>query len=115
SYYSLLFFPSRRRHTRFSRDWSSDVCSSDLAPSPPGAASASAAPKYGAAAGPNPSTTTPPPTAPSAIAPWNTPASSDEAASRACGADGANAATVRRTDRIAALPAAELPTTPATP
>src|SRR5690606_39759045 len=24
-------FPSRRRHTRFSRDWSSDVCSSDLA------------------------------------------------------------------------------------
>src|SRR5690606_40268576 len=24
------FFLSRRRHTRFSRDWSSDVCSSDL-------------------------------------------------------------------------------------
>src|SRR5690606_40640566 len=24
------FFSSRRRHTRFSRDWSSDVCSSDL-------------------------------------------------------------------------------------
>src|SRR5690606_39338599 len=24
------FFPSTRRHTRFSRDWSSDVCSSDL-------------------------------------------------------------------------------------
>src|SRR5690606_40371358 len=24
-------FSSRRRHTRFSRDWSSDVCSSDLA------------------------------------------------------------------------------------
>src|SRR5690606_40071810 len=23
---------SRRRHTRFSRDWSSDVCSSDLSP-----------------------------------------------------------------------------------
>src|SRR5690606_41182483 len=23
---------SRRRHTRFSRDWSSDVCSSDLVP-----------------------------------------------------------------------------------
>src|SRR5690606_40803628 len=23
---------SRRRHTRFSRDWSSDVCSSDLLP-----------------------------------------------------------------------------------
>src|SRR5690606_40489080 len=27
----LFFFSSRRRHTRFSRDWSSDVCSSDLA------------------------------------------------------------------------------------
>src|SRR5690606_41008236 len=41
SFYSMLlcsvvflfiffFFSSRRRHTRFSRDWSSDVCSSDL-------------------------------------------------------------------------------------
>src|SRR5690606_40768401 len=28
----LFFFSSRRRHTRFSRDWSSDVCSSDLTP-----------------------------------------------------------------------------------
>src|SRR5690606_39923947 len=26
------FFSSRRLHTRFSRDWSSDVCSSDLTP-----------------------------------------------------------------------------------
>src|SRR5690606_41193266 len=25
-----FFLSSRRRHTRFSRDWSSDVCSSDL-------------------------------------------------------------------------------------
>src|SRR5690606_41073512 len=25
-----FFFSRRRRHTRFSRDWSSDVCSSDL-------------------------------------------------------------------------------------
>src|SRR5260370_5153138 len=25
-----FFFPSRRRHTRFKCDWSSDVCSSDL-------------------------------------------------------------------------------------
>src|SRR5690606_35276375 len=25
-----FLFSSRRRHTRFSRDWSSDVCSSDL-------------------------------------------------------------------------------------
>src|SRR5256884_943604 len=33
----LFFFSSRRRHTRCSRDWSSDVCSSDLgfAPLPP--------------------------------------------------------------------------------
>src|SRR5690606_39516769 len=29
SFFSL-FFSSRRRHTSFSRDWSSDVCSSDL-------------------------------------------------------------------------------------
>src|SRR5690606_41546920 len=27
-------FSSRRRHTRFSRDWSSDVCSSDLRQAP---------------------------------------------------------------------------------
>src|SRR5690606_39536976 len=27
-----FFFSRRRRHTRFSRDWSSDVCSSDLWP-----------------------------------------------------------------------------------
>src|SRR5690606_40526927 len=26
----MFFFSSRRRHTSFSRDWSSDVCSSDL-------------------------------------------------------------------------------------
>src|SRR5207253_7617153 len=26
------FFSSRRRHTRWPRDWSSDVCSSDLIP-----------------------------------------------------------------------------------
>src|SRR5205809_4241663 len=28
----FFFFSSRRRHTRCSRDWSSDVCSSDLRP-----------------------------------------------------------------------------------
>src|SRR2546422_3765390 len=28
--YFFFFFSSRRRHTRCSRDWSSDVCSSDL-------------------------------------------------------------------------------------
>src|SRR5256886_5611627 len=29
-YVSFFFFSSRRRHTRFDCDWSSDVCSSDL-------------------------------------------------------------------------------------
>src|SRR2546430_5712153 len=28
--YDCFFFSSRRRHTRFDCDWSSDVCSSDL-------------------------------------------------------------------------------------
>src|SRR5690606_17406315 len=35
----LFFFSSRRRHTRFSRDWSSDVCSSDLSPCRPSSGS----------------------------------------------------------------------------
>src|SRR5207245_6920027 len=30
----VFFFSSRRRHTRCYRDWSSDVCSSDLLPRP---------------------------------------------------------------------------------
>src|SRR5437762_4523973 len=29
---ALFFFSSRRRHTRYIGDWSSDVCSSDLCP-----------------------------------------------------------------------------------
>src|SRR3712207_8274614 len=29
-YFVFFFFSSRRRHTRYWRDWSSDVCSSDL-------------------------------------------------------------------------------------
>src|SRR5207253_5570665 len=29
-----FFFSSRRRHTRWPRDWSSDVCSSDLSGNP---------------------------------------------------------------------------------
>src|SRR5437870_13760009 len=28
--FGVFFFSSRRRHTRWPRDWSSDVCSSDL-------------------------------------------------------------------------------------
>src|SRR2546430_5152102 len=39
-----FFFSSRRRHTRFDCDWSSDVCSSDLAApaEPPGGPAVSA-------------------------------------------------------------------------
>src|SRR5947209_8808204 len=29
-FFVIFFFSSRRRHTRYWRDWSSDVCSSDL-------------------------------------------------------------------------------------
>src|SRR6266511_1440409 len=32
--FTVFFFSSIRRHTRFSRDWSSDVCSSDLFAAP---------------------------------------------------------------------------------
>src|SRR3712207_7410849 len=32
----FFFFSSRRRHTRYWRDWSSDVCSSDLDTIDPG-------------------------------------------------------------------------------
>src|SRR5215471_2721272 len=31
-HFFFFFFSSRRRHTRSLRDWSSDVCSSDLCP-----------------------------------------------------------------------------------
>src|SRR5947209_11817612 len=31
---AIVFFSSRRRHTRYWRDWSSDVCSSDLGGTP---------------------------------------------------------------------------------
>src|SRR5204862_3247622 len=34
-YIYFFFFSSRRRHTRSLRDWSSDVCSSDLDPPNP--------------------------------------------------------------------------------
>src|SRR5207245_11324012 len=56
--FSCFFFSSRRRHTRCYRDWSSDVCSSDLgtclwvlaglpAQSPPRPTSPSAVPSEG--------------------------------------------------------------------
>src|SRR3712207_5968633 len=38
----VFFFSSRRRHTRYWRDWSSDVCSSDLVNAVQGAAHAGA-------------------------------------------------------------------------
>src|SRR3712207_3682631 len=44
-----FFFSSRRRHTRYWRDWSSDVCSSDLARAGPAAPSAEAAAPAGKA------------------------------------------------------------------
>src|SRR3712207_7972212 len=50
----FFFFSSRRRHTRYWRDWSSDVCSSDLAslsPSPGSATAPSADEGAGSAAG----------------------------------------------------------------
>src|SRR5690625_7592262 len=34
SKFVIFFFSSRRRHTRWPRDWSSDVCSSDLITAP---------------------------------------------------------------------------------
>src|SRR5260370_26043473 len=37
-----FFFSSRRRHTRFKCDWSSDVCSSDLQPGGPARSSRAA-------------------------------------------------------------------------
>src|SRR3712207_7336017 len=36
STWCMFFFSSRRRHTRYWRDWSSDVCSSDLVDVPGG-------------------------------------------------------------------------------
>src|SRR5690606_39963157 len=59
----FFFFSSRRRHTRFSRDWSSDVCSSDLPTArqtvPPDGAGADAAP-HAAEAAAAPAPTGPP-------------------------------------------------------
>src|SRR3712207_9403052 len=45
----FFFFSSRRRHTRYWRDWSSDVCSSDLRIRPRGGCSCRSLlrPEYG--------------------------------------------------------------------
>src|SRR5690348_2620334 len=42
--FNIFFFSSRRRHTRWTGDWSSDVCSSDLPPPSEFAAQANAQP-----------------------------------------------------------------------
>src|SRR2546430_13409182 len=42
----VFFFSSRRRHTRFDCDWSSDVCSSDLSGASPTSHGASAAQSF---------------------------------------------------------------------
>src|SRR6266536_6068412 len=47
---SFFFFSSRRRHTRSTRDWSSDVCSSDLVEAV-GGLSSSASKREGARGG----------------------------------------------------------------
>src|SRR6266498_455254 len=47
----LFFFSSRRRHTRCGRDWSSDVCSSDLRERRPGAGLVQAGQARGARGG----------------------------------------------------------------
>src|SRR6266481_10181377 len=44
----LFFFSSRRRHTRWNCDWSSDVCSSDLGGGPIGLEMAQAHARLGA-------------------------------------------------------------------
>src|SRR5256885_11146153 len=43
----MLFFSSRRRHTRLQGDWSSDVCSSDLNPLASNAGKAHNTPPHG--------------------------------------------------------------------
>src|SRR5699024_11896915 len=50
---SIFFFSSRRRHTRSKRDWSSDVCSSDLGAASIAIATHSSRP-YGPASRPSP-------------------------------------------------------------
>src|SRR6266496_3151466 len=46
----IFFFSSRRRHTRSLRDWSSDVCSSDLRAGPGRPGSGGSGPAPGTAA-----------------------------------------------------------------
>src|SRR5690348_17407174 len=49
-FFFFFFFSSRRRHTRWTGDWSSDVCSSDLQPDGPAGAAEGRRPAAGRAA-----------------------------------------------------------------
>src|SRR5690606_39829244 len=76
----IYFFSSRRRHTRFSRDWSSDVCSSDLATAPRASTGqrkgeGSASTSWVAKTDPPPSTMQPTSTNRTARSPWRRPRS----------------------------------------
>src|SRR5207245_7814520 len=57
----FFFFSSRRRHTRCYRDWSSDVCSSDLWAPSPAAGPATAATRLAMVPIPKPITLVSPP------------------------------------------------------
>src|SRR3989442_7256923 len=63
-----FFFSSRRRHTRCGRDWSSDVCSSDLALAPGRTAGGSACPVRAAGTAPAAGHALPPAVLPGASA-----------------------------------------------
>src|SRR5690625_7278618 len=67
SFMTFFFFSSRRRHTRWPRDWSSDVCSSDLPAADPPSPDAVAA-RRGSGA------TTPP----CLVLPWDLQCRSEE-------------------------------------
>src|SRR5207249_7343755 len=72
-----FFFSSRRRHTRSKRDWSSDVCSSDLLQAPAVAPVIRSPPPGSPPGRPRP------PTAPGTALPW--PETPDRCSGRASG------------------------------
>src|SRR5690349_22299936 len=63
-FYFFFFFSSRRRHTRSLRDWSSDVCSSDLTPSSRSSGPSAAKSTIPASGPASPKCSVPPPTTP---------------------------------------------------
>src|SRR6266568_8202310 len=116
----LFFFSSRRRHTRWNCDWSSDVCSSD----PPPAARAwpdgptSLVPAGAAAPSPSPATTltpVPPGSAPRSPADPSVPMAVPPSAAAVPPSAAAVPASVPAAGRGAALAAAGPPASPACP